>query len=226
VSVYRAEGYQPRKISTPQVDGYLETVADISTVRALSYQQRGHLFYVITSPNEWTLAYDVSTGIWAYRRSGTWSMGAEPTGSWDANTFCLNGTKQIVGGSDGNLYELQADTYTEMGDGVVREVTTPQISQDGRRMFMSRLELEIEAGIGLVSGQGSSPIVMESHSDDGGKTWSDARNAGMGAIGENKWRAVWLAMGSFRQRIIKFRVSDPVDVVMLKAHADVTTGAH
>lgn len=225
VSVYRAEGYQPKRISTPEVDGYLETVTDPTTIRAISYQQRGHQFYVITSPGEWTLAWDVATNLWAYRRSGTWSMGAEPTGGWDVNTFTLNGSKQIVGASDGNLYQLVTDTYTENSEGIVREVTTPQISSKGKRMFMSRLELEIEAGVGLVTGQGSDPIVMESHSDDGGKTWSDARNAGMGAIGENKWRAVWNAMGSFRQRIFKFRVSDPVSVVMLTAHADVTIGA-
>ena len=223
VSVYRAEGYSPRKISTPQVDGYLETVADLTTIRAFSYQQRGHLFYILTAPNEWTLAWDVSTNLWSYRKSGTWSMGAEPLGGWDANTYTLNGSKQIVGASDGNLYELQADTLTENGTGIVREVTTPQISDSGRRMFMSRLELQIEAGVGLEDG--TAPIVMESHSDDGGKTWSDARNAGMGPIGENTWRAVWHAMGSFRQRIIKFRVSDSVDVVFLTAHADVTTGS-
>jgi len=225
ISVYRAEGYQPRRISTPQVDTYLESVSDPTTIRALSYQQRGHLFYVITAPNEWSLAYDVGTQVWAYRKSGLWSMGADPTGGWDANTFALNGSKQIVGASDGNLYELQVETYTEAGAGIVREVTTPQISSDGRRSFMSRLELEIDAGNGLVTGQGSDPIVMESHSDDGGHTWSDARNAGMGQIGQTKWRAVWLALGSYRQRIIKFRVSDPINVVFLKAHADVQVGS-
>lgn len=226
VSVYRAEGYQPRKISPPQIDNYLESVADVSTLRALSYQQRGHLFYVLTANQEWTQAYDVATGQWAPRKTGYFTMGAEPSGGWDATTFTLNGSKQIVGASDGNLYELQADTLTEAGASIVREVTTPQLSNQGRRTFMSRLELEIEAGVGLVSGQGSDPIVMESHSDDGGKTWSTPRNAGMGAIGQNKWRAVWNALGSYRQRIIKFRVTDPVDVVFLTAHADVMIGAH
>jgi hypothetical protein len=66
---------------------------------------------------------------------------------------------------------------------------------------------------------------MESHSDDGGHTWSNARNAGMGQIGQTKWRAVWNALGSYRQRIIKFRVSDPINVVFLKAHADVQVGS-
>jgi len=37
---------------------------------------------------------------------------------------------------------------------------------------------------------------------------------------------VWNALGSYRNRIIKVRVSDPVKVVMLGMWADVTVGAH
>ena len=170
VSVYRAEGYEPRKISNPQVDGYLESVSDLTTLTSFTYQQRGHLFYVLTSPDEWTVAYDVSTSQWAYRKSGLYSMGADSTGGWDAVTFALNGSKQIVGASDGNLYELQADTFTESGSGIIREVTTPQFHRGGRRMFFHRVEVDIEAGVSLTSGQGSDAKVMMCVSFDGGKT--------------------------------------------------------
>jgi len=224
VAVYRAEGYTPRKISTPEVDGYLESVSTLSNLHAMVYQSRGHLFYVLTNPNEWTLAWDVSTNQWAYRKSGSFAMGAEPAGGWDAVTFALNGSKQIVGASDGNLYELAADTNSESSMGIVREATSAQIYKGGRRTFMTRLELEIEAGVGDLTT--TAPVVMASWSDDGGKTWSAPREAGMGAIGEYKWRAFWLACGSFRQRIIKFRVTDAVKVVMLSAHADMHVGAH
>lgn len=226
VSVYRAEGYQPKRISTPEVDGYLESVSDLSLLHALAYQQRGHLFYVLTNPDEFTLAWDVATNQWAYRKSGLWSMGAEPSGGWDARTFAINGTKQIVGAADGNLYELQTDTYSENSQGIVREATTTQIHRDGKRCFMSRLELDIETNIALSSGQGSDPQIYESHSDDGGNTWSTPRIAAVGQVGQNKYRCVWNALGSFRQRIIKFRGSDPVNWVFLGSWADMTVGAH
>lgn len=226
VSVYRMEGYTPRKVSPPEVDVYLEGAATPSDIKAFAYQQRGHLFYVLTLPNEWTLYWDVATNTWGYRKSGYWAVGAEPDGGWDAVTYALNGSKQIVGGSEGNLYEITAAALTEGGVGINREATSAQLYFNGKRTFMTRLELELEAGVGLSSGQGSDPVVMMSVSDDGGKTWSAARNAGMGAIGQNKWRAIWLACGSFRQRVVKFRVSDPVQVVFVTAHADVTVGAH
>ena len=226
VSVYRAEGYSPKKISPPEIDNLLEQVADLSTLNAFAYQQRGHLYYVLNNPGELTVAWDIATNQWSYRKSGLWTMGAEPNGGWDAETFAINGTNQIVGASDGNLYKLVADTYIEGSDGIVREATSVQLNHDGKRAFMSRLELDVEAGIGLSSGQGSAPIVMMSMSDDGGSTWSTPRNAGMGAIGEYKWRAVWNACGSYRNRIIKFRVSDPVKTVFLNAYADISIGAH
>lgn len=226
VSVYRAEGYAPRKISPPEVDYLLEQVSNLSDLKAFAYQQRGHLFYVLTLQDEWSLAWDISTNLWSYRKTGTWAMGSEPMGGWDADNFAINGVKQIVGSSDGNLYELLGDTYTENSGEIVREATSSSLHHDGTRAFMSRLELDLEAGVGLSSGQGSNPVVMMSFSDDGGKTWSSPRNASMGPIGQYRYRATWNACGSYRNRIIKFRVSDPVKVVFLGAWADVSLGAH
>lgn len=224
VSVYRAEGYAPRKISPPEVDNYLEQVADLSKLKAFAYQQRGHLFYVLTLPDEWTLAWDISTNLWSFRKSGPWTMGDDPLGGWDAESMAINAGRQIVGSSDGSLYELMADQYTENNAGIVREATCTQISHNGKRAFMSRLELDIEAGVGLTTGQGSDPQVMASWSDDGGKTWTNPRNASMGPTGQNRFRAVWHACGSYRNRIIRFRVSDPVKTVFLGAWADIQLG--
>lgn len=225
-SVYLAKGYNPEKISTPQVDYYLEQLTDISQIHALTHQELGHQFLVLTVTNELTLVLDIETGVWTFRKTGQWSMGAEPTGGWDAVTFALNGSKQIIGASDGNLYELDHMVYTEGGNGIIREITLPQIHTEGRRSFMSRLEVDIEAGVGLISDQGSDPIVMVSFSDDGGQNWSPPRNASLGATGQTKYRAVWLACGSFRQRTIKIRVSDPVKFAVVGVYADIEVAGH
>jgi hypothetical protein len=225
ISVYRAEGYAPRKISPPEVDTLLEQVSSLSALSAFSYQQRGHLFYVLVLPGEWALAWDISTNLWSYRASGLWPISADPLGGWDARTMAINAGRQIVGGQDGNLYELMADTYTDGAQGLVRQATTAQLSHNGRRAYMSRLELDIEAGVGLVTGQGSDPQVMAVWSDDGGRTWSNPRQASLGQIGQHRVRAVWHACGSYRDRMIRFRVTDPVKAVFLAAYADVKVGA-
>jgi hypothetical protein len=223
--VYRAEGYTPRKISTPQVDAYLEAATTPANLRALSYQSRGHLFYVLTNPGEWSLYWDISTNQWGYRKSGSWSMGSDPLGGWDAATFAVNGSKQVIGKSDGNLWELLPDTYTELGSEITREVTSPQTHKGGKRVYCASVELDVQAGIGLVSGQGSQPVAFECHSDDGGQTWTTPRSATLGPMGQNKYRARWFAMGSFRQRMYKFRCTDPVKFVIVGAWHDINVGS-
>lgn len=222
VSVYRAEGYIPKKISGPQEDILLEAVSDPSTLRAFAYQQAGHQYYVLTSPQEWTIAWDVASGQWAYRKTGNYTMGAEPMGGWDAICYALNGSKQIVGASDGNLYQLDLATLTDNAETLVREVTCPQLWHGGEYRTMDRLELELESGVGLISGQGSAPLIMESHSDDGGKNWSTPRTASLGVMGAGKTLVYWTRLGQYRNRIIKFRVTDPVTVALLGALAEVS----
>lgn len=229
--VYRATGYTPEKISTPEVDNYLESVADPTTLRAFPYQQRGRIEYILTSPQEWTLAWVLSKGEdgqtrsqWCPRKSGLWTMGAEPSGGWDARTFALNGSKQIVGSDDGNLYELQADTYTENGVGIVREATSQQVHREGRMFRVKSLELDIQPATALTTGQGSAPVAMMALSVDGGASWSSPRTATMGAVGQTRWRCIWRNVcGGIFNVIFKFRVSDPIKVVILGAWADIAT---
>jgi hypothetical protein len=220
--VYRAEGYIPKKISTPQVDLLLEATNDPTELRAFAYQKAGHQFYVLTHPQEWTIAWDILTGQWSYRRTGDYTMGAEPTGGWNAVTFALNGSKQIVGSDDGNLYELDHATLTDAGSTLAREVTFPTLSFGGAFQSVDRFEVEIERGVGLVSGQGSAPLMMLSYSKNAGATWSAPRTASMGAMGQNSVRVFWTRCGRAKDFTPKLRVTDPVKTVIVSAFADVS----
>ena len=52
-------------------------------------------------------------------------------------------------------------------------------------MFRS-LTINMERGVGLVSGHGSDPSIYLDWSDDGGHTWCSKRSASMGKIGAFK----------------------------------------
>jgi hypothetical protein len=77
--------------------------------------------------------------------------------------------------------------------------------------------LEMEAGIGLVTGQGSSPTVMLQISRDGGHTYGAEIWRSMGAIGLYKLRAVWNSLGRARDWTMKFRITDPIKVALVAA---------
>lgn len=216
--VYRTKGAGAVKVSPPGLDRYLEEYSDLSLCHAVAFQVLGHSFYSLTLPGRVTMAMDLSTNIWIYQRSGTYPMSAEPEGEWDAVTFSTNGQNRIIGASDGNLYKLDHTVYDDAGETIVREVVCPQVSLGpNSRGTMWRLGLDMEYGVGLATGQGSDPKVMMSVSKDGGKTWSTPREATLGKVGEYNARAIWNNMGDFDNIIVKFRVTDPVKTVFLRA---------
>lgn len=118
--IYRAEGYQARRISNHAIETLLESVADISTVQSFAYAQQGHSFFHMTIPDVATLVYDAATNEWHQRVKGSYPASARlPVADVGLHTFAMNGArpvqKPIVGSDDGNLYELTFETFAQSG---------------------------------------------------------------------------------------------------------------
>jgi hypothetical protein len=77
-------------------------------------------------------------------------------------------------------------------------------------VFFTALELMMQTGVGLATGQGSDPQARLSWSDDGGYTWSNEVSRPIGKIGERNARVRWLRLGRGRDRVFKVEISDPV----------------
>jgi hypothetical protein len=93
-----------------------------------------------------------------------------------------------------------------------------------KRQVHHELRIDIEAGIGLVTGQGSEPEVMLRWADDGGKNFSNEHWRNIGAIGETGTRAIWRRMGStdkLRDRVYELSGTDPVKITITGAYLDV-----
>ena len=87
---------------------------------------------------------------------------------------------------------------------------TPGLVDEHRRRFYRELELLMETGLGLATGQGSDPQVHYRYSNDGGKTFGPMRLATAGAIGAYRTRVRWWNNGSGRHRVDEIVVSDPI----------------
>lgn len=217
--VYRAAGYTPQRVSTHAIEYAIAGYASPQTARAWTYSQEGHTFYVLTF-DEATWVFDAATQRW-HQRDSRDSQGYD-IGRWraDCGTRCYN--KEFVGDYvNGNIYELDLDVYTENTIGIKRIATSAPIHGEGRFVSMPRLEIEVESGAGLTTGQGSDPQAMLRFSDDGGRTWSNELWRSMGEIGEYHRRAVWNRLGRFRERILEVTISDPIKVAIIAANADV-----
>lgn len=178
-----------------------------SDARGFIVNIEGMSFYVLTFPTEGK--------TWAYNEDGNaWfqlSTGANE-GQYLGTSYAeVYGKKLIASG--GNILELDADTFTDNGDVIIKERVTPPItSPTGGRIEMSSFTLIMETGVGLITGQGVKPVAMFSASYDGGKSFSQESAVEIGRQGEGREKVKWDNMASAYEIIIKVRISDPVFV--------------
>lgn len=99
------------------------------------------------------------------------------------------------------------------------------MSQENAQLFVSNLEVLMETGVGLTTGQGSDPQLMLSWSKDYGHTWSPEVWLPIGKIGEYMTR-VRLAghLGQGRGWCFRVVVTDPIPVTFLQMTATITPG--
>lgn len=216
--VMRAQGYQPQIISTRAVEHAIQGYATISDARGYTYQQDGHSFYVLTFPTaDRTWVYDAATQLWHER--SYWS-GGEHRHRGECYAFAF-GKHLVLDHSTGRVYSLDLDAYTDDGATIRALRRTQHQHAQGARLFWSQLQVDVETGVGLISGQGSDPQAMLRWSDDGGRAWSSEHWTGLGKIGEYRTRAIWRRLGQSRDRVYELSITDPVKRVIVDAWADV-----
>ena len=210
VQIAKQAGYQSMAISTPELDNRINSYAAVSDATAFSYMIDGHSFYQINFPtaNESWL-YDGLSNAWQKVQSGTGRHRADLQINFIDKPY-------VADFSNGNVYLLDPTAYTDNGAPISREMVCKHISTGDWSIF-DELWLEMEAGVGLVSGQGSDPQIMMQISKDGGHTWGNEIWVGFGRIGEYRTRAAWRRLGRSRDWLFKFRVTDPVKTVFVAA---------
>jgi hypothetical protein len=215
-TVRRLEGTTPQRISSHSVEQSIVD-ASIEAGRAYAYSQDGHLFYVLTFP-EVTWVYDATTQEWHERQSYGETY-------WIATSHAQAYGYELVGDNTSNkVGRLDPETYTEWGNTIRMEWTYQPIYAESRLAFHDRLEIVLETGVGLVTGQGSDPQMMLDYSNDGGQTWTALPTKDIGAIGRYDTRVVWSRLGSARQRVYRASVSDPIPVNLTDTQVEVREG--
>jgi hypothetical protein len=205
-TVRRLEGATPVRISTHAVEQFLTRVT-MASGSAFAYTQDGHLFYVLTFP-EGTFVYDSTTKEWHERQTYGFA-------NWVASCHAQAFGQEIVGhGQNNEIGALDSTVYTDFGLTNRMEWTyQPVMPESKDPIFHDRLDIVVETGVGLTTGQGSIPEIMLDYSDDGGKTWLFMPNREIGRIGDYLHQVSWTRLGSSRKpRVFRGAVSDPVRV--------------
>lgn len=222
---YRLNGTALVRISTHAIEQAFQSYTTVADAYCYSYTFEGHKFIHVIFPTanaNWV--FDIATGMWHERES--WDLNNANLGKWRGNCAVEAFGKVLIGDAySGQVGFLDATTFTEFGNTMQAVMTSPPLHDDRKRLFVSELELEVESGVGLNSGQGITPQIMMDYSKDGGRTFVNLqRYTTLGAIGAFLSRIRWLRLGWARQWVFRVIISDPVKRVVLGAHAKVSEG--
>lgn len=132
--------------------------------------------------------------------------------------------KPVIGDfENGNIYAFDLNNFSDNGSTQkwLRSWRALPTGQNNlKRTSQHSLQLDIESGVGLNSGQGSDPEVMLRWSDDGGHTWSNEHWSKIGKIGQFYRRVFWRRLGmtlKLRDRVYELSGTDPVKINIMGA---------
>lgn len=209
VQVYSVMGGSYDAISTSNEEQEWARYSAVENATAYSYMANGRSFYVLNFPS--------ADRSWLW--DGTAWNRVESGGGRHRGEIQINfqNRSYVSDYENGKLYRLDPDVYTDDGEPIRRRLVTRH-NKSGDPIKLAQLWLEMESGVGLVSGQGSDPQVMLRVSRDG-KPFGNELWRSFGRIGQRAARAVWNALGQARSWTFEFTVSDPVKTVFVAGWA-------
>lgn len=205
VIVALLDGFGIKRLSNFELEHTINNYATVSDATAFAYMLGGHPMYQISFPTAgYTWLYDGSTELWSSLKSANINRHRA-----EVHANFIN--KNVVSDySDGSLYRLKPDVYTDNGDSIALELISAHVIEDDKNVAHWSLELLMDTGVGLATGQGSDPQAMLQVSRDGGRSFGTELWAGIGATGEYTKRVKWRRLGRARDAVYKVRITDPI----------------
>lgn len=216
--VYRARGFSPERISTDPIEKLLQAATDPENLSAYTYQQEGHVFYVITGGGmQTTLVYDISTQLW-HERAYLNTSGDYEQHLAKSSMFAFN-QQLAVSRKDGRIFIMSLDTFVDDGEALSSERIYTHLSDENKRYRFNQLDIAMETGVGSSQGGlGVDPQIVLWISRDGGRSYSNGFATSFGKIGKYRSRAVFRRLGTAFDITFKIRITDPVKRALIGSY--------
>ncbi len=213
-------GIEVKRISTHAIEAEFGTYATLSDAVGFSYQQGGHVFYVLTFPTaDKTWVFDASTGLW-HERMWLDDQGVEHRHRGAFHAFAY-GANVVQDWQTGALYRLDPDAYDDAGQPIRRVRSFPHMLADGRRVMYRQFIADMEVGTvsGVAAGQ-NEPQVFLRWSDSRGQSWGNPVGSSLGATGAYQTSIQFQRLGMARDRVFELSWSASVRTALLGAFID------
>lgn len=224
--VYRLSAMQEQNVSSIAVSHQIDVLSATNDAIGSIIRIEGQTFYKLDFPTgNKTIVFNEDAGAWF-----DLSTGADEQRYIGEDVVECYGKRLIADKNSGNVLELSLTTYADNGTTRIYErvfgpVTSQQLGIDGRAV-MSYLDLDMETGVGVASGQGSNPQALVSASFDNGKTWTIEGDVLLGRTGEGRLRVRWDHISEFYDAYFRIRCSDPVFFSLFGALLGVKKGGY
>lgn len=210
---YRAQGFQPVRISTHAVEVAWESYSTVADAEAWVYLLDGHEVMVINFPTgNATWCWDAKTQLWFERQYGT-------SGRWRGRNHGYVWGRHYVGDyATGDLYKMSNDLYTDDGTEIVHIRRCPHLSEEQKRLFFSVFRVDMEKATGFDA--------TLSWSNNGGKDFTtpirpDGELVSNGTPG-NTIGQEWRRLGSGRDRVFELKIWASSRVAITNAYLNTT----
>lgn len=216
-TVRQMDGYGGKMISHYAVARDIEDEADKSAITATAWAEAGHWLYAVSGTN-WTWVYDLTTTKWHQRRS--WGHMR-----WRCSHAVGFAGMTVAGDrSQGIVYRMGRDLYSEGEDPLVVEMVAPAMRAFPDFVTIDRLSLHMVTGSGAVPGNDAtrSPVVMVQMSRDGGVTFGPERHLSLGTRGARSKLVEAFRWGRAQSMVFRITASAAVARGILEASVEVT----
>jgi hypothetical protein len=223
---YKISRSVAQPISTPavrEVEGFTTISDAIGWTLTLENQQ----FYWVTFPSESrSFLYSITLNYWvdlSYGMEGARHL---------ANSYAYCYGKHFVADyRNGNIYQLDEQTFTDNGQPRLRwrdmaPITGAMIGVPGNQVTSGGLQLDMEVGVGLATGQGIEPVLMCSSSGDGGKIFGEEIHVPIGIMGAYRHKPMYDHFITGYSIVHRIGCSDPVYFSLFGGLGSVADGGY
>lgn len=216
--VIKSEGSAATRISTHAIEVDFSSYQNVTDAIGFCYQQQGHSFYCLCFPTDSkTWCYELATGQW-HERAWIDANGNLLRHRMNCCTFAYN--KVVVGDwQNGDIYILDTDAYTDVGNPILCIRTFPHMLNDGNRAVYNKFIVDIQTG---TITDDTIPLLTLKWSDDRGVTYNDGITKSMGKAGDYISQVSFWRLGMARDRVFELSWSAPVRTALNGAFVDIT----
>lgn len=222
--------YALTPISTPAIASKINEQTNEDAEGFVYCTKDGHIFYHLHLPSlGTTLVYDVSTNMWHERMSQR--PYSDVNGEQQQDVYRGKCYAQFKGLNlfgdwySGKIFKENSEVSTDDGYSRVLQRISPILHQDLKYISVYELEIDVNSGFGATTGQGVDPIMMLRYSLDGGNTFETEEFIKLGALGQYDFKVQKSKLGTARNWVIDFKVTDPVDITVMQSSARISVGS-